>query len=93
MAASGSLAGSAGSRALSWASIQACHVVRLGQAGHHVGLTAAPPGAVSRQAEVLQEAARAGTLEAAVCSPTLPPDSSARICPGGFGGLGCRKLG
>lgn len=69
MAASGSLAGSAGSQALSWASILACHVVRLGQAGHHVGLTAAPPGAatavalpwaVSWQAEVLQEAARAG---------------------------------
>lgn len=38
MAASGSLAGGTGSRALQWAAGQACHMARLGQAGHHVGL-------------------------------------------------------
>lgn len=42
MAASGSLAGGTGSRALLWAAVQACHMVRLGQAGHHVGLQLLP---------------------------------------------------
>lgn len=36
MVASGSLAGSAGSWALWWAAVQACHMVRLDQAGHAV---------------------------------------------------------
>lgn len=45
MAASGSLAGGTGSWALLWAAVQTCHMVRLGQAGYHVGLTAAPTGA------------------------------------------------
>lgn len=44
MAASGSLAGGTGSWALLWAAVQACHMVRLGQAGHHAGLAAAPAG-------------------------------------------------
>lgn len=34
MVASGSLAGGTGSWALLWAAVQACHMVRLGQAGH-----------------------------------------------------------
>lgn len=34
MAASGCLAGSTRSWALLWAAVQACHMVRLGQAGH-----------------------------------------------------------
>lgn len=89
MAASGSLAGGAGSRALSWASIQACHMVRLGRAGHHAGLAAAPPGAKGQslcpppraiRQRSTPEAAWAGGLEVDDCSPTLSPDSFVSIC-------------
>lgn len=42
MAASGSLAGGTGSRALLWAAVQARHMARPGRAGHHVGLQLLP---------------------------------------------------
>ena len=89
MAASGSLAGGAGSRALSWASIQACHMVRARPRRAPRGLcscsprrqrTIALPSAMSHQAEVLPKQPGQGGLEVDDCSPTLSPDSFVSIC-------------
>lgn len=90
MAASGSLAGGTGSWALSWAAVQACHMVRLSQGGHHTGPAAAPPGAKGQSLCPGPRALRGtcpmrwpreGGLEVAGCSSTLPPASFACICP------------
>lgn len=90
MVASGSLAGSAGSWALWWAAVQACHMVRLDQAGHAVRhcscshrhqRTIALHWAWSCGAKVPLEAALScGGLEKAGCSQRLLTLSFACIC-------------
>ena len=89
MAASGSLAGGTGNRALSWASIQACHMVRARLRRAPRGLcscsprrqrTIALPFAMSHQAEILPKQPGQGGLEVDDCSPTLLPDSFVSIC-------------